>query len=181
MHIRLLLPALTALLLLLGAGCSGSSSSSGGSSLQEGTQAGMLAPDFRLPHLTSDGEEHLSALRGKVVVLTFWASWCGPCRQEVPALEEVWRKYKEAPFTLLGISVDDRREDAMRFMDFLAGRVTYPMLLDQGGDVADRYGVETIPMLWLVDKEGRVVERHRGFSPGALKALSQEIGTLVAR
>lgn len=173
-----LLPPLLVLLVLAGCGRSGPSAVDPAGA-EEGTEIGMTAPDFRLPRLDEAAETRLSDYRGKVVLLTFWASWCGPCRSEIPALQDVWARHRESGFAVLGISIDQRRADAAGFLSSLGAPVTYPMVLDTGSDVADRYGISSIPMTLLLDKQGRIRERHLGFRPGALAAVDAEVRRLL--
>ncbi len=115
------------------------------------------APDFTLERLDREGELTLSSLRGKAVVLNVWASWCLPCKEEAPFLEQVWREYRSRGLVVVGLDAKDFRKDARRF----ARRydLTFPLVYDGPGDVAtDRYGVTGFPETFVLDREGRVVE-----------------------
>jgi len=134
-----------------------------------GTQPGQRPANFELPVLSGGDAERLALadLRGKVVILTFWASWCGPCRREVPALEKHWKAVRDTDVVVLGLSIDDNEKAARSFLSMFP--VTYPMILDAGGGtVADDWGVSSIPATIVLDKDGVVRKRHLGFSPTML-------------
>jgi peroxiredoxin len=136
--------------------------------LPEGTKVGMRAPDFRLPLLGRKGTEALSDLRGHVVVLNFWASWCAPCRKEVPALELTWQLYRDKHVVVMGVSIDENKSDAEDFLGTFP--VSYSMLHDrEGEDAAKKWQVNSVPTLILIDAAGRIRERHQGYSPRLLR------------
>jgi cytochrome c biogenesis protein CcmG/thiol:disulfide interchange protein DsbE len=119
------------------------------------------APPFSLPRLDGDGTLALASLRGKVVVLNFWASWCGPCKDEAPLLEGAWLRYRDRGVVVLGIDAQDFKADARRFVERY--RITYPIVHDGGGSTLGRYGVTGFPETWFVDGRGRLVgERVQG-------------------
>jgi len=118
------------------------------------------APDFTLERLDQDGELRLASLRGKVVVLNTWASWCGPCKEEAPFLEQVWRSNRERGVVVLGLDAKDFRADARRFADRYG--LTFPLVYDGPGDVIDSYGVTGFPETFVIDREGRVVRAFVG-------------------
>ncbi len=140
-----------------------------GAAAPAGTNLGQAPPDFDLPILSGDSADRisLSALRGKVVLMTFWASWCGPCRMEVPALEKDWKELRDSDAVVLGISIDDTLPAANSFLKMFP--VSYPMAFDRGGQsVADVWGVQSIPATIVIDKHGVVRKRHLGYSPTML-------------
>jgi cytochrome c biogenesis protein CcmG/thiol:disulfide interchange protein DsbE len=116
------------------------------------------APDFRLPRLDRDGHLQLAALRGKAVVLNFWASWCIPCKEEAPRLEAAARRWAGRGVVVVGIDSQDFRGDARRF----ARRhgVTYPIVHDGPGKTRDSYGVTGFPETFFVDRRGKLVGDH---------------------
>lgn len=118
------------------------------------------APEFTLERLDGEGELSLASLRGKAVVLNFWASWCGPCREEMPLLQDGWERWRDRDVVFVGIDVKDFRGDAR---DFLAEYgVTYPNVFDGKGWTVGRYGVTGFPETYFVDADGDVVYRIAG-------------------
>ncbi|MBN1920269.1 MAG: redoxin domain-containing protein, partial [Anaerolineae bacterium] len=135
---------------------------------------GQAAPNFRLELL--DGSTlTLEDLRGKVTVVNFWASWCPPCQEELPALREVWEATREQPVTLVGIAYQDE-EAAVRAMvdDYGIG---YPVGLDAGEAIAGQYGITGTPETFVIDAEGNVAFWHIG--PVSAEALLAEIQALL--
>jgi cytochrome c biogenesis protein CcmG, thiol:disulfide interchange protein DsbE len=123
-----------------------------------------VAPDFTLERLDRDGELQLASLRGKVVVLNTWASWCVPCKDEAPFLEQVWRSNRARGVVVLGLDAKDFRADARRFADRYG--LTFPLVYDGPGDVIDEYGVTGFPETFVIDREGRVVRAFVGAVDG---------------
>jgi cytochrome c biogenesis protein CcmG/thiol:disulfide interchange protein DsbE len=119
------------------------------------------APGFTLPRLDRDGDLSLSSLRGKAVVVNFWASWCGPCKDEAPLLEAASRRYRSRGLVVVGIDAHDFESDARRFLDKYG--VTYPTVFDGPGKTLPRYDVTGFPETFFVDRRGRLVgERITG-------------------
>ena len=115
------------------------------------------APDFTLERLDRDGDLTLSSLRGKAVVLNAWASWCLPCKEEAPFLEQVWREERARGLVVVGLDAKDFRKDARRFARKFG--LTFPIVFDGPGDVAsDRYGVTGFPETFVIDRDGRVLD-----------------------
>ena len=115
--------------------------------------AAMPAPDFTLP--TLDGEDiTLSDLRGRAVLINFWATWCPPCRLEMPAMQRVYERYKEEGFVVLAVNFREGQEQVKPFVEELG--LTFPVLLDEKGNVASQYRVIGLPSSYFVDKEGRI-------------------------
>jgi peroxiredoxin len=121
---------------------------------------GSPAPDFSLPRLDGGAALSLAELRGRVVLVNFWATWCQPCEAEMPALERLYRSLSGSPFELVAISVDEDAEAVKRFRDRLG--LSFPILLDPERRVAERYQTFRFPETLLLDAEGRVVERYVG-------------------
>jgi peroxiredoxin len=120
---------------------------------------GHPAPDFTLPVL--DGpEQSLSALRGRVVLLNFWATWCKPCEEEMPAMQRLHASLAGDDFALLAVSVDDGDEEVRAFRDRLA--LTFPILRDPEKRASGAYQTFRFPESWLIDRNGVVVARYIG-------------------
>jgi len=134
------------------------------------------APDFILAS-RAGGEISLAALRGQVVMINFWASWCGPCRQEFPALDEMYRKYKPMGFTMVGINVESEKSDAERFLGMQP--VTFPIVFDPDNKVSGSYGVSAMPTTVLVDRQGRLRWQHRAYKPGDEAKYIEQIRAMV--
>jgi len=132
-------------------------------SLTAATPGATVAPDFTLAN-RAGGQVSLSKLRGQVVMINFWASWCGPCRQEFPALDQIYAKYKPMGFTLVGINVESKKADAERFLG--TQKVSFPILFDPDNKVSGDFGVKAMPTTVLVDRQGRVRWQHMAYKPG---------------
>lgn len=116
-------------------------------------QQDFLAPDFTLDSL--DGEQvTLSGLRGKVVLVNLWASWCKPCRAEMPALDRVYRDNRSRGFEVLAVNATnlDSESDAQAFVEQL--NLTFPVLLDRTGSVGQRYLLRALPTSFFIDRRG---------------------------
>lgn len=142
-------------------------------------QAGPLstgpAPDFTLQEFNGSGLT-LSELRGKVVIINFWASWCPPCRQEAPYLEETWRKYKDQGVVFIGINWVDTQKEALAYIDELD--ITYFNGPDLGTRIAQTYNIQGIPETFYVAKNGELRGVHIG--PLIAPQLDEKIEELLA-
>ena len=136
---------------------------------------GQRAPDFSLQTLDGSRTIRLSDLRGHVVVINFWASWCRDCRVEHPALTEAWRRYRDSGAVVLGIAFQDRKEDSAAFARELT--TDWPLLHDPDSRTALAYGVYGIPETFFVDPDGRVAHKHIGAVP--YEVLSGQITRLL--
>jgi peroxiredoxin len=137
---------------------------------------GQAAPDFALK--SSTGENlRLSEFRGDVVLINFWATWCGPCRQEMPLLDELYRRYERVGFSLLGVNIDDDSRKAMTMISDLG--VNFPVLFDSTKAVSKLYQVDAMPVTVIVDRDGTVRYVHQGYKPGYEDKYLDEIRSLL--
>jgi len=115
--------------------------------------------DFTLP-LLAGGNADLSSYRGKVVILNFWATWCPPCRAEMPSMETLYRRFNNQGLVILAVDVG---EDALVVQRFIrSGGYTFPVLLDSDNKVSSVYGIEAIPTTFIIDREGKIIGRVVG-------------------
>ena len=125
----------------------------------ESLSIGKPAPDFTL--LALDGQLIRPAdLRGKVVLINFWASWCAPCRKEMPLLVQAARRYRDRGFEVVAINIQEDRDRVSRFVGEF--ELDFPVLIDSAGDVTQQYRVQGLPTSYLIDREGVVRERKIG-------------------
>jgi cytochrome c biogenesis protein CcmG/thiol:disulfide interchange protein DsbE len=117
-----------------------------------------MAPTFTLDRLDGQGKVALASLRGKAVVLNFWASWCVPCKEESPRLQAFWEKHRDGGVVVLGIDAQDFDFDARRFINRYG--LTYPILRDKHGSTLGHYGITGFPETWFIDRSGRLVGKH---------------------
>ncbi|MGB8327502.1 MAG: TlpA disulfide reductase family protein [Steroidobacteraceae bacterium] len=135
------------------------------------------APDFRLPARGSTKPITLSQFRGQVVMLNFWASWCGPCRKEMPILDGIQRRYRPLGFTLVGVNVEPNSADAEAFLRQTP--VAFPIAYDAQSAVSKLYQVTGMPNTVIIDRKGAVRFVHRGYQPGDENAYLDQIRMLV--
>jgi len=119
------------------------------------------APAFTLDRLDRDGQLAVADLKGKAVVVNFWASWCIPCRDEAPVLQKTYERYRDQGLVVLGVDVNDFRQDARRFMKRYG--LSYPVVYDGKGSTVGKWGVRGFPETFFVDRTGKLVgERIEG-------------------
>ena len=134
------------------------------------------APDFTLK--SSEGRNlRLAEQRGQVVLVNFWASWCGPCKVEMPHLNRLFDKYRSAGFVLLGVNVDEDPKLATGIATKLG--LHFPVLYDADKSVSRLYDLQSMPATVLIDRDGRVRYLHRGYKDGMETAYEQQIRELV--
>jgi peroxiredoxin len=139
-------------------------------------QPSSMAPDFTLRSV--DGPNlRLNEQRGRVVMVNFWATWCGPCRQEMPQLNKLHDKYRDAGFVLLGVNIDDNVRAATDLATKLGLR--FPVLLDTDKSVSRLYDLGSMPATVLIDREGRVRHLHRGYREGYELTYDQQVRALL--
>lgn len=141
--------------------------------------AGDQAPDFKIPRLEAKGMISLKQYRGKVVYVDFWASWCGPCRQSLPALNDIRQEFRQKGFEVIAINLDEERDDAMEFLKEFP--VAYPTARDTSGKVPEAYGLVGMPTAYLIDRKGKIEFVHEGFRKSDIEELKQKINTLLSQ
>ena len=144
--------------------------------LASSAMVGKPAPDFALKSTTGENLR-LSEYRGDVVMLNFWATWCGPCRQEMPLLDDLFNRYERVGFTLLGVNIDDDSQRAIDMMRELG--VNFPVLFDATKDVSKLYNVNAMPVTVILDREGNVRHVHQGYKPGYEEKYLNEVRALL--
>ena len=147
-----------------------------GSSFASSGLAGQEAPDFALKS-AGGSNLRLSEYRGDVVMINFWATWCGPCRQEMPLLNDLYTRYNRVGFSLLGVNIDDDSSRALEMAEELG--VSFPVLFDERKEVSKLYQVEAMPVTVLVDREGKVRHVHLGYKPGYEEKYLTQIRALL--
>lgn len=134
------------------------------------------APDFTLKSYTGANLK-LSEYRGKVVLLNFWASWCGPCRQEMPLLEKMHNKYKGLGFTVMGVNVEENSAKAKGIVK--KDKLTFPILFDTQSRASKLYQVSAMPSTVLIDRNGKMRYLHKGYKAGDEKTYVKWIKKLI--
>ena len=137
---------------------------------------GGPAPQFTLD-ARGGKEVSLAQYRGQVVMLNFWASWCGPCRQEMPLLESIYKRYNKLGFTLLGVNVEPDSEAAEEWLKNTP--VSFPILYDKESKVSKLYDVAGMPSTVIIDRSGKLRVLHRGYKPGDENEYLDSIRSLI--
>lgn len=140
------------------------------------SSAGQKASDFALRSV-SDGNIRLSEYYGDVVMLNFWATWCGPCRQELPVLEELQKKFKRAGFTVLAVNVDTPDVDVADYLSEF--QISFPVLLDQSHEVVKKYNIRAMPGSVFLSRDGEIRHVHLGYKDGDQRKYEQIIEALL--
>lgn len=133
--------------------------------------AGVPAPELKLPGLKEAVD--LASLKGKVVYVDFWASWCGPCKKSFPFMNDLQAKYRAEGFEVLAINLDAKREDADKFLAEVPAQFT--LAFDAKGDSAKRFEIKGMPSSYLIGRDGKVVAAHKGFKEEDRKDLETRI------
>jgi len=136
----------------------------------------MPAPGFSLT--SSAGRPvDLAQYKGQVVMLNFWASWCGPCRQEMPLLDSIYKKYSKLGFTMIGVNVEPDPGLANKWLQ--ATPVSFPILYDTESKVSKLYDVAGMPSTVIIDRQGKVRVIHKGYKPGDENEYMDSIRSLI--
>ena len=138
------------------------------------------APALALPDEEGKKTWRLSELRGKVVLVNFWATWCPPCRKELPSMERLWRQFKDAGLVVLGVNVGETGDEVFAFSNGLDTPLTFPLLLDEESSVAQSWPVKGLPTTFLVDKQGRIAFGAIGGREFDSAAIVQQVRELLA-
>ncbi len=141
-------------------------------------ESGETAPDFTLPDIEEGKAEFtLSNLRGKIVYLDFWASWCAPCLKSLPLYNELYAKYKDQGLEVVGINIDNPIEDGLDFL--LDTPLDFKIPADPDGDISTLYEVYGMPTSYLIDADGVIQLVHEGFRDGDVELIEEEIRSLL--
>lgn len=138
---------------------------------------GDPAADFSLSSRAGDTVS-MAGLKGQVVLINFWASWCGPCRQEFPLLDTIYKKYKKLGFTVIGLNVEPDAKDAETFLK--QNPVSFPIVYDPKDEMSKRYGVTGMPSVALVDRKGVVRWMHKSYVAGDENQYMDQVRSLLA-
>lgn len=144
--------------------------------------AAALAPGAKMPEiglqaLSGKGVD-VAALTGKVVIVDFWATWCAPCRESMPELEKLYKKYADRGLTVVGVSVDKEAGVIKPFLEKL--QVTFPIVHDGAHSLADKFAPARMPSSYVIDRKGVVRYVHGGYHPGDVAALEKELQELLS-
>ena len=134
------------------------------------------APDFTLKSYSGVNVK-LSELRGDVILLNFWASWCGPCRQEMPLLNDLHKKYKKLGFSVVGVNVEENSRKAKQIVKDVG--IKFPILFDTENKVSGLYDVSAMPSTVLIDRSGNMRYLHKGYKPGDMSAYKKWVKKLI--
>lgn len=135
------------------------------------------APNFTLKSLRGDNLK-LSERRGEVIMLSFWANWCDPCKQGMPVLNDIYLRYRDEGFTLFSINIEKDPEKVRKELRSMG--VSFPVLIDVTHKVSEKYEVEEMPSTYLIDRDGNLRYTHRGFPAGFDDVLTKQIRELLA-
>jgi len=134
--------------------------------------------DFNLP-LLEGGRVTLSSLRGKVVFLNFWATWCPPCRGEMPSMENLYQRFRDDGLELLGVDIQEAPGEVQEFMEEFG--LSFPAALDRNGRISNDYGIEAIPTTFIIDREGNIILKAVGGRNWHTPALLAAFEILLSR
>jgi DsbE subfamily thiol:disulfide oxidoreductase len=138
---------------------------------------GTSFPEFSLNDIRSGKPMKLAALRGKVTIIDFWASWCEPCKKELPFLDALSKSHKSKGLNVIGVNVDDDKKDALEFLKKVP--VAFVVVHDAGKKLVETIGIPTMPTSFVVDAKGKVRFKHAGFSDKDPELIKKEVETLL--
>jgi len=145
-------------------------------SASQKTLDGSAAPDFTLKS-RSGKNLRLSDYRGQVVMVNFWASWCGPCRQEMPILEKMFKRYGKLGFVILGVNTEQDSSKANAYLRDI--KVSFPIMYDTTSQVSKTYNVKAMPTTVIIDRNGKMRYLHAGYKSGYEKDYKKQIKKLI--
>lgn len=151
-------------------GGGGGSSSPNGGALASGDQAPSLA-------VSNEPGPDVGDFAGKVLIVDFWASWCEPCKEELPELEHLYSKLHDRGLEIVGVSVDDERGDMERFLETMP--LSFTVVFDASHEIAERWNPPTMPTSYIVDGTGKIVHVQQGFRRGDAVVLEQKVSELL--
>jgi len=137
------------------------------------TLVSQPAPDFSVSRLNGDGQINLAEMKGKVIYLDFWATWCPPCRKSFPWMEEMHTRYKDDGLAIVAISVDGKQELAEKFVN--ETKASFITAIDSGKKTAKAYKLRAMPSSYLIDRNGNIISSHLGFRTSKTAAMEAEI------
>ena len=141
-------------------------------------KTGSQAPDFE--GKTSKGKEiKLSDYLGKVVLIDFWASWCMPCREEMPELVKFYNMHKDSSFEMIGVNIDNKAENMNHFINDLSVRPSFPIIMDTDQHIPSLFDIEAMPTTIFIDKKGKIRFWHDGFNQSYVKEFREELNQLL--
>jgi thiol-disulfide isomerase/thioredoxin len=140
-------------------------------------EVGKPAPELSIQTLNDKGKIDLSGMQGKVVVVDFWATWCGPCKQSFPKLEAMSKKVSDK-VVIVGVSVDDEKKGIVEFAK--ENGASFAIGWDEGHSIANRWKVGTMPTTFIVDATGKVRHIHDGYHDGETDVMEKELNALVS-
>jgi cytochrome c biogenesis protein CcmG/thiol:disulfide interchange protein DsbE len=161
-------------------GCAGANETTRSSESDQGSMVGQAMPDLKLSPLRGGNEFRLSGLKGKVVLLDLWASWCAPCKEELPLLDDMADRLRAKGVEIVGISVDDNRDDAEQF---LRSRPSWSLKLahDPDGKVPRRLQAAKMPSSYVIDRKGIIRQVNAGFERADAKKIEARLVELAAQ
>lgn len=141
---------------------------------------GKQAPEFNGTDINGN-EINLSDYRGKIVLLDFWASWCGPCQEEFPFLIDFYRKFKKDSLIVLAVNIDNKKENVLRFLNKYRAKNMFPVIFDPEKIIPPLYELNGMPTSVFIDKEGIIRFTHTGFNNSSKKQFTEELTTLLSK